>query len=301
MNNGILLTGANGFVGRYLCSLLNEYYNIFGIYRNSCRQIASLEKVTCIQADLGKDNLEAIYKLISKSEIRTIVHLAANINVNEKSDNIVQENLMSLNATLLLAKKLNVEHFIYFSSIGVYGTKHKGSINIESPTNCESFYHLSKLKGEQLLYSFCSEQRNIIPLVFRLSSPVGIGMRDSLFLPTVIKSAMANKKIVLYGKGQRVQNYIDVRDIVNILKSSIRSRLSGTHNLVSPKSYSNKEVAEICKNILSSRSQIVYKGNDIHDEESWVFDCERIKEISFDYDLSDSVLWIAKHYENSGI
>lgn len=284
--------------------MLNDHCRAYALYRNECRNISSLKNVTCIRTDLGKDNIEDIYKLFSESKIRAIVHLAANIDFYAKSKDLIQDNLLSLNDALQLAEKTKVDQFIYFSSVGVYGTDHKGSITEDSLTNCETLYHLTKLWGEQLLNLFCASRPNMKKLIFRLSSPIGVGMRDNLFLPAVVKAAMKNKDIMIYGKGTRIQNYIDVRDIVNTVKNSISSRLTGMYNLVSPKSYSNKEVSLICKEVLGSKSQIVHVDNDIHDKEKWVFNSDRIKklrEYSVEHELSDSILWLAKHYENSGI
>ena len=79
----------------------------------------------------------------------------------------------------------------------------------------------------------------------------GIGMKQSTFLPKIIKNALDSKEIRLLGQGQRIQNYIHARDVATLAKTAALSKQNGIFLAVSKENYTNKQIAEIIQAITS--------------------------------------------------
>jgi UDP-glucose 4-epimerase len=119
-------------------------------------------------------------------------------------------------------------------------------------------------------------------------------MKPDTILPTFIKVCRANSDITILGKGQRIQNYIDVRDICHaVLRSIEKMDKYGVFNIANDKSYSNLELAYICKKVLGSKSDILFQGKDAFERYNWTISIEKAKkELEFTpkYTIEQSIL-----------
>ena len=99
-------------------------------------------------------------------------------------------------------------------------------------------YGLSKLWAEKII------QRNSKAFViFRISSLIGENMKSNSFIPKIIDKALNNGKIIILGNGERLQNYIDVRDLSMMIEKSLNSSSNEILLGVTEKSYSNIQIA----------------------------------------------------------
>ena len=301
---GILVTGAGGFVGRYLCRLLGDMgMSVYGVVRKQHQPVEAGPYKT-IFYELGNGiNVNDIMYLYGR--VNCIVHLAANIDISAANKVLLKDNVVSVQEILKLAECLNIQKIIYMSSTGFYDSSLAMDINESSQILCKSFYHVTKYLGETI---FCSSMERFKYggkyVIFRLSSPIGVGMRMDRFLPVVIYRILGNKNVILLGKGTRVQNYIDVRDVANAISMAIQKNISGIYNLVSSTSYSNYDVAQICCNLIGGKSKICFMGDDIHENERWIFDSKKLNhEMGFSckYSILDTIEWMISDYVNSNL
>lgn len=127
----ILLTGASGFVGkRYL------------VYNTSRYEIVPFSVATAMPGE----------KLLST--IDTVVHLGGLAHQMQKVDpaRYFEANYDNTRDLALRAKQAGVRHFIFISTIKVFGEKQQGVLTLESPCIPENDpYGESKLKAEQFL------------------------------------------------------------------------------------------------------------------------------------------------------
>ncbi len=81
--------------------------------------------------------------------------------------------------------------------------------------------------------------------------------------------------------------------------NQILGNFSGTFDIATEKSYSNRELAEICIKLLRSNSKIVYSGFDPEEENKWIISIEKAK-TTFNFQPSipivDSIKEISNHY-----
>lgn len=145
----ILVTGANGFIGRALCqALVARGDEVLGLVRSGKSDVAG---VTVIQAAL--DNEVALQKALEGVEC--VVHLAgrAHLLVDTAADPLAEFRAVNRDATLrlaALAQEAGVRRFVFMSSIGVNGS-HTGTqaFSESSPTAPHADYAQSKLEAEQ--------------------------------------------------------------------------------------------------------------------------------------------------------
>ncbi len=108
-------------------------------------------------------------------------------------------------------------HIIYFSSGGtVYGNRQaRLPISESTPVDPLSSYGMSKVSIE-LLVRNVSAVSGFHATILRLGNPIGRWqvLRDGQgLLPSLIKSIKTNSKFTLFGGGETVRDYFDVREI----------------------------------------------------------------------------------------
>jgi nucleoside-diphosphate-sugar epimerase len=246
--NSTLIIGVNSFLGKYLAKYLNKEAkeNLIGIYRES-------------YDDVIKDYYSELFpveKLDSiRNDIKTVYLLASYIpysKMNEPNERLVQDNIVLVNKVCQKFKKSKI---VFTSSVSVYGE------NREIPiTECSSFinpnlYGLSKISGETILRNH--KHFGII----RLSSLYGVGMNNQTFLPKIIEKAKKEKKIILYGNGERKQDYFYVKDAVRLCYEVARYEKNDIFLGVQGDSLSNTQVAMLVQHHLP-QVEISFEGKD---------------------------------------
>lgn len=288
----VLVTGINGFLGRYTAEkLVDEGHKVIGL-GSAEHCVVPVDRY--IKMRLGQCGSRISVLCSEIGEADAVVHLAANLSMTFDDEHIIQDNVQGMHDILRLARLLNSRKFIYMSSMLVYSSPRYEPIDENHPLEPPTLYHCTKLFGEHLLQVFLQSQAACQGTVFRLASPVGIGMRRN-FLPIVLQRARCGEEIVLFGQGGRVQNYIDVRDVAEAIAVSLSVGKGGVFNLGGSKSYSNLQVAELCCDFCGNRSQIKFKGTDPHEHERWVLDLRHLHN-EFDflprYSLEDTIQWM---------
>lgn len=302
MENKIIVTGAGGFVGKYVCYELSKVgYKVVPFFRCTPKE-SSWKDGEYFIWPLGRGRrVERLPFLLD--EIYGVVHLAANIDFGATEKQLLEDNLVATQEMLYLAEVFRVKKFVYMSSVGIYGQPAGKIIDEAYPVQCKTFYHQTKYWGEDMVAHYC-QKFSLTGTIMRLVSPVGVGMKNNTFLPRILQKALRNEVVTLFGKGGRVQNYLDVREVARAVCLALEQTDTATYNLAADKSYTNREVAEICCKVTGSSSKIICQGTDVHEAERWLFNTDKLKgQLGFQnrYSLQDSIKWMAEFYENSGI
>ena len=286
----ILVTGANGFIGRHTVDYLikNNYSDIYGMIRTVTSNENTHTKY--VKADLsGNDLCRALSS--SCGSLDAIVHVAACLSKDNRDPELIQVNCHGMQSLIETAHQLGCKRFVYISGIPVIGKPIFHPITEGHPTVPGTTYHASKLFGEHLL--LLSDNNAINPIILRLPSPVGKGMNSKAILPTFINNCIAGRGIVLFGKGSRRQNYIDVRDICIAIELALQSRVCGVYNIANRRTISNYELAEICKRLTNSSAPVVFNGQDDPEEGiDWNISIEKaFRDLCFDprYSIYDTI------------
>lgn len=286
----VLITGVNGLIGSTIAEYLMGSYEIIGTSIEDSNMTGLAFKY--IKSDITDRN--TFEQLPEKVDV--IVHCAAIITHDNYSNMLLNANCIGVQNIASYANGAGCERLVYFSSLPIIGKPSVIPITETHPINPPSVYHVTKFFGEQVLKLLMGEDRVVI---FRIPSPVGRKTAPNKIVPVFVKNAIENVDYNLLGQGKRIQNYIDVRDIARAVELAISKSACGVFNIASEKSYSNKELAELCIKLFNSKSKINYKGIDKEEDFQWIVSTKRAhEELGFEakYSLSDTLKEIGKNF-----
>jgi len=219
----ILVTGANGLLGRHLVEFLSNYHKVFAIVKDKEKLNFELnDNISAIEIDLALINTELFPK-----NIDVMYYLAQSNRFRDFPDGV--DDMLSINvvAPNILAKwavKSGVKKFIYASSGGVYTNPNKPvkeffDINANEKLG---FYLNSKLSAEMLLKNYASLFETFA--IIRPFFMYGVGQNETMLIPRLISSVQNEKEIILNGENGIKINPIYATDasqaVANILDLS---------------------------------------------------------------------------------
>lgn len=225
--NKILVTGAAGFIGMFVCKRLLELgYKVVGLdnlndyydpklknYRLS--GLSSFNDFKFVRLDLS--DREGIADLFEKEQFSRVIHLAAQAGVRHSIRapyTYVDSNLVGMMSILEGCRNTSVGHLIYASSSSVYGMNKKIPFSeddlVDKPV---SLYAATKKANELMAHSYAHLYK--IPVTglrfFTVYGPAGRpDMAPWLFTEAVLNDQPI--KVFNHGKMMRDFTYID--DIV---------------------------------------------------------------------------------------
>lgn len=199
----LLFTGASGFLGSNLYSLLNDIYQI--------------ETVGLTPQDDYTVNLVSdIPKLDSKYDV--VLHAAGKAHSIPKTE---EEKQLFFDVNLQGTKNLCTalensgvpKAFIFISTVAVYGCDFGENITEEHPLNGNTPYALSKIKAEEYLQGWCA-MHNVKLSILRPSLIAGPNPPGNL--GAMIKGIKTGKYLSIAGGGAR-KSVLMVQDIANLI------------------------------------------------------------------------------------
>lgn len=175
----ILITGANGLVGRALYIKLYRQYDVVAALRSVNNETYYYSKQTAIVRliDAHTDWSAALVN------VNVVIHLAARVHM--MNDNVVNPltefRKTNVEGTLNLASQsaqAGVKRFVFISSIKVNGEKTEVGVPFteESAVNPQDAYGISKLEAEQGLMQL-AKQTNMEVVIIRPPLIYGVGVK----------------------------------------------------------------------------------------------------------------------------
>ena len=165
----ILVTGANGFVGKSLItSLIKNDYAVTAACRHGKESLTPGQNINYVHFELGKPDED--YDL-SLKDVDVVVHLAARVHFDDsksanKKKHYYETNVLGTKLLAEAAAKKNVKRFIFLSTIKVNGETNSVDSknepiafeedNVPEP---EDLYANSKLQAETELREICKKSQ----------------------------------------------------------------------------------------------------------------------------------------------
>lgn len=292
----ILITGANGFLGRTLLEEL-EYldYNVIGVDLNNSNN------KNIFKMDLNEYSYE-LEKLIDNCDV--IYHLASPVGTKILDSNYKKSilDMFTINKNIFeLAEKYN-KKVIFTSSSEVFGecknVKEDDDLKINQK-GLRGSYATNKLLSEFLIKSYTFPY-----IIIRPFNIIGKGQNvdGGYIVPTFVLDALLHRPLKVYSKNS-VRDYCDIRDFTNIMILMLDSKHNNQIFNVGNSKNRKKviEVAKIIKEKLNSKSKIIYKDrNEDFSNESYeikyrTLNNSKISNIySFKYSFEDTISYISK-------
>jgi UDP-glucose 4-epimerase len=250
------VTGANGFIGRYLVrALADAGHTVHGIGHGALDE-ADRQRVGLGQWLNGEIDAANLNALAGRSGLpSTIFHLAGGSSVGLSIAQPFEDFSRTVSSTARLLEWLRGSapdcRLIVASSAAVYGAEHDGPIPESAEPVPMSPYGQHKLMMEQLCRSY-AVTFGIRSTVARLFSVYGPRLRKQLLWDICSRLQRDSQTLDLGGTGAEVRDWTDVRDVVRLLVKIGEIPQPETFRIINGGSGRGTSVAEIANMLISN-------------------------------------------------
>lgn len=275
----VLLTGANGFLGRAITNELSNDCNIFKLSRTSGEFKVSLEKEV----------------LDFKRKFELVIHSAGKAHTTPKSE-FEKKQFYDINVlgTENLLRSLEVsgvpEKFVFISSVSVYGQNEGNKIDENHLLKAKDPYGLSKIEAEKIIQEWCFKNK-VICTILRL--PLLVGKNPPGNLGAMVR-AIEKGYYFNIGRGVARKSMVLVEDVAAIILKS--ATIGGVYNLTDGQHPSFNELSLTISKKINKRKplnlplfvvKIMAKGGDLLGHKSPITSL-KLKKITSNLTFDDS-------------
>lgn len=334
-SRNILISGGAGFIGsNFIKSFLNNNPNqkIINIdlltYAGDLKNLSEIENhsnYNFVQGNICDRPL--IENLFEEYKVDSVIHFAAESHVDNSitsPDSFMQTNIMGTFTLLDVARKnwmhepfkvkegYEYNRFHHISTDEVYGSLGEtGYFTETTPLAPNSPYSASKASSDMIVRSyFHTYGLNIVTT--NCSNNYGPHQHIEKLIPTVIRKALAEENIPIYGDGKNVRDWLFVEDHCQAIEKVFYQGTSGeVYNIGGNEEKNNIEVANsICAILDEIKPRSNGKYSDLitfvkdrpgHDRR-YAIDASKIKselnwipKHSFETGLKNTVIWYLNH------
>lgn len=248
----VLVTGANGFIGREIVKELckDKDIQVNTLTRKPLEGELSLQsKGKNFIADLtSKKDLQSL-KGLEKIEI--VIHAAglAHQFGNVPEFEFINVNVRGTENLLERIRKYGIKHFVLISSVAVYGDN-KSSVFVTEENICKpkGFYAESKLKAEEICLGFCKSNQ-IALTILRPATVAGEFDRGNLY--RLIKF-IDRGFFIWVGNGENKKSFVYKNDVARACKKVICKGVSKDENIfnISANPIKVKKIVNVVSEVL---------------------------------------------------
>lgn len=277
----ILVTGAAGFIGSNFVEYITKKhpeYNI--IVLDKLTYAGNMENLKKVYAKIKFEkgdicNFDLVSSIFDKYHIDGVIHFAAESHVDNsiKAPFIfTQTNVIGTHTLLEVAKQKwgekSKNKFVHISTDEVYGTLgEEGFFTETSPIKPNSPYSASKASSDLIALAYAETYKMNIT-VTNCSNNYGPYQHNEKLIPHMIKLAMNDEKLPVYGNGRNVRYWLYVEDhceAIDLVYSNGRAK--ERYNIGGHNERRNIDIVKlILKKLGKSESLISYvedrKGHD---------------------------------------
>ncbi len=255
MSKRVLITGVNGFTGRYMAAeMLGAGYDVYGLAHNAPTNSAP-DPITLLTCDLCDGG--GLLSIIEEIRPDYVVHLAGIAFVAHGDvDAIYRTNLVGTR-NLLEALERNTHHpasILLASSANIYGNATAeiiGESTVPAPAND---YAVSKLAMEYMAKLWMER----LPItIVRPFNYTGVGQSASFLLPKIVDHFKRRAPVLELGNLDVVRDFSDVRSVVGSYRRLLETAPNGeTFNVCSGTGHSLQEILQIMRELTGHHPEI---------------------------------------------
>jgi dTDP-glucose 4,6-dehydratase len=317
LDMNLLVTGGAGFIGSHFVLRHTDAHPedtivvldklTYAADKSFLDPIA--DKITFVEGDIADQVL--VTKLVEDHTIDTIVNFAAESHVdNSISDAtpFLHTNVIGTQALIEVVKAHPDVRLLHISTDEVYGDvgDTDPSCKTSDPLRPSSPYSASKAAAE-LLVQAAIRTFGIQAVITRCTNNYGPHQADEKFIPTVIRKALSDEPIPVYGTGKNKRDWIHVGDhcdaVETILTVDWKTDQRTVFNVGIDREYENLEVAKMILDILEKSHDLISfvedrKGHDWR----YAVDSSETRtlgwapKVQFSEGLKQTIDWYTKKY-----
>jgi dTDP-glucose 4,6-dehydratase len=277
MKKSILITGGAGFIGsNFIPFFLQKYPNYFIInldkltYAGDLKNLEEVQKNPTyffVQGDICDRTL--VEKIFQDHKVNGVINFAAESHVDNSisgPEAFVRTNILGTYTLLDVARKFWIDspfqikdgfenaRFHHISTDEVYGSLGSdGFFTENSPYAPNSPYSASKASSDMLVRSyFHTYGMNVVTT--NCSNNYGPKQHKEKLIPTIIRKALAEENIPIYGDGKNIRDWLFVDDHCRGIDLVFHQGKAGeTYNIGGNNEWTNLEIAQKICDILDEK------------------------------------------------
>ncbi len=231
----ILLTGCAGFIGSNFVPYFLEKYPKYRVVNldlltyagslDNLKEVEGDERHKFVKGDIR--NRELVDFIFDEYDIRGVIHFAAESHVDNSIKNpsvFIETNVNGTFNLIDAAYKKWMEkpfeyrkeykgcRFHHISTDEVYGTLgESGYFTEETPYAPNSPYSASKASSDMIVRSYIHTY-GLDAVITNCSNNYGPKQHDEKLIPTIIRNALSENPIPIYGDGKNIRDWLYVLD-----------------------------------------------------------------------------------------
>ncbi len=309
----LLVTGGCGFIGSNFVRYMLDTYDEISIvnldkltYAGNPENLKDIEndsRYTFVQGDICDP--DSVNSVISKYNIDTIVHFAAESHVDRSIDDgsvFIKTNVLGTYTMLEAARKYGIKRFVHISTDEVYGSTIEGSFVETDILEPSSPYSSSKAGSDLLALSFFTTH-NLPVIVTRCTNNYGPYQYPEKLIPFFVSNLIEGKKVPVYGTGKNIRDWLYVIDHCSAIDFVLQNGIPGEiYNIGGGEEKTNLEITyKILELLGKDESSIEYvedrKGHDFR----YSLDFGKLRamgwepEYSFEEAIESTVKWYTEN------
>ncbi|MDD3008322.1 MAG: dTDP-glucose 4,6-dehydratase [Arcobacter sp.] len=342
-NKTILVTGCAGFIGsNFIPYFLDKYpnYNLVNLdlltYAGNLDNLKECEnnpRYKFIKGDIC--NRELVEFIFAEYDITGVIHFAAESHVDNSIKNpgvFVQTNVNGTFTLIDVAYKYWMNkpfeyktkyqncRFHHISTDEVYGTLSLDPNDLfteTTPYAPNSPYSASKASSDMIIRAY-NETYGMNTVITNCSNNYGPKQHDEKLIPTIIRNALNNNPIPIYGDGKNIRDWLYVLDHSKGIDIVFHSGISGqTYNIGGRNERTNLQIVNTICTILdkevpktdnsSYKELITFVEDRAGHDRRYAIDATKLEnelgwkaDENFDSGIVKTIEWYLKKYKKIG-
>jgi dTDP-glucose 4,6-dehydratase len=333
----ILITGGAGFIGsNFISYYLEKNPTHYVINLDLLTYAGNLENLTEVNKNSRHKFIQGsicdgklVESIFEEFDIQSVINFAAESHVDNSISspyNFIKTNIEGTFVLLEAAKKYwlnssnnrDIEYknsrFHHISTDEVYGSlENYGYFTEDTPYAPNSPYSASKASSDFLVRSYYHTY-GLPVITTNCSNNYGPKQHDEKLIPTIIRKAIRNEPIPIYGKGDNIRDWLYVLDHCSGIERTFREgNLGETYVIGGSNEFSNIDIAKkICslldeiqpKKIGSYKDQISFVTDRLGHDFRYAIDSKKIKnklgwkpKLNIDEGLETTIRWYLNKYK----
>ncbi len=257
-----LITGGAGFIGGNFCQyMVGNYPNDEFVCLDALTYAGNLETLETIMASKNFKfihenicNREKLFSIFESEKFDYVVNFAAESHVDRSIENpgiFLQTNVIGTQNLMDACRRFGIKRYHQVSTDEVYGDLPLDQPELmfteSTPLHTSSPYSASKAAADLLVMAY-HRTYGLPCTISRCSNNYGPYQFPEKLIPLIIKKAMANETLPIYGTGNNVRDWLHVYDHCTAIDLIIRHGKEG--EIYNIGGHNEKTNLEVVKTIL---------------------------------------------------